>query len=138
MKIINHLNTINQRKQNLKKPQKDENDQKIDKYRAINTKRALESIPLESLIGREVPFEFVILFISESNAFSRLLLHIVPFPDDCLLLVYGFLFDVDKLEDKIVFRCVDLSLDMKGSCFVASKCGDVVESAASVICIWLL
>lgn len=38
MQIINHLNTINQRKQNLKKPQKDENDHKIDKYRAINTK----------------------------------------------------------------------------------------------------
>jgi len=32
------LNSINQRKQNLKKPVKDENDHKIDKYKGINSK----------------------------------------------------------------------------------------------------
>ena len=38
MQIFNHLNTINQRKQTLKQPVKDENDKKIDKYKGINAK----------------------------------------------------------------------------------------------------
>ena len=32
------MNSINQRKQNLKKPVKDENDHKFDKYKGINSK----------------------------------------------------------------------------------------------------
>jgi len=51
-KIINHLNTINQRKQNLKKVQKDENDHKIDKYRGINTKLTSKMKELNSVLEK--------------------------------------------------------------------------------------
>jgi|TARA_B110000285_G_C15064030_1_gene584040 hypothetical protein len=46
------LNTINQRKQNLKKVQKDENDHKIDKYRGINTKLTSKMKELNSVLEK--------------------------------------------------------------------------------------
>ena len=49
---MNHLNTINQRKQNLKKVQKDENDHKIDKYRGINTKLTSKMKELNSVLEK--------------------------------------------------------------------------------------
>lgn len=46
------MNTINQRKQNLKKVQKDENDHKIDKYRGINTKLTSKMKELNSVLEK--------------------------------------------------------------------------------------
>lgn len=51
-KIMQNLNTINQKRQVLKKPVKDENDAKIDKLKGINLKLMAKMKELNMVLER--------------------------------------------------------------------------------------